>query len=89
MQFRDSALGYLVASPDIVSTLKVMLPHWNINALALVIGAGCLDEKDYCNNAIQHAATQRQWLHEFLDSAWLSSNEQCHELRVLFVTEVL
>lgn len=59
-------LGYLVASPDIVSTLKVMLPHWNINALALGIGASCLDEKDYCNNAIQHAATQRQWLHEFL-----------------------
>ena len=59
-------LGYLVACPEIVASLKEMLPHWNINAFALVIGTGCLDEKDYCNNAIAHATTQRQRLHEFL-----------------------
>lgn len=60
-------LGYLVANPDIVASLKEMLPHWNINAFALVIGAGCLDEKDYCHKAIQYATTQRKWLHEFLE----------------------
>lgn len=59
-------LGYLVASPDIVSALKTMLPHWNINAFALVIGAGCLDEQEYCQMAINHARTQCEWLRTFL-----------------------
>lgn len=59
-------LGYLVACSTIVESLKAMLPHWNINAFALVIGAGCLDEQEYCNNAIQYATAQRQRLHEFL-----------------------
>lgn len=59
-------LGYLVASKIIVSELKAMLSHWNLNAFALVIGAGCLDEHDYCQQAIDYATTQREWLRRFL-----------------------
>lgn len=59
-------LGYLVTHPSIVSALKDMLPHWNLNAFALVIGAGCLDEQQYCQQAIAYATTQRERLHHYL-----------------------
>ncbi|MGE6513933.1 pyridoxal phosphate-dependent aminotransferase [Lysinibacillus sphaericus] len=59
-------LGYLVASNTVVSELKAMLSHWNLNAFALVIGAGCLDEQEYCQQAIAYAQTQREWLQRFL-----------------------
>ncbi|MGE7090612.1 pyridoxal phosphate-dependent aminotransferase [Lysinibacillus sp. NPDC048646] len=59
-------LGYLVASDTIVSVLKTMLSHWNLNAFALVIGADCLDEQEYCQQAIAYAQTQREWLQSFL-----------------------
>ncbi|MFF5815664.1 pyridoxal phosphate-dependent aminotransferase [Lysinibacillus capsici] len=59
-------LGYLVAHATIVSALKEMLPHWNLNAFALVIGASCLDEQHYCQQAITYAAAQREWLHRYL-----------------------
>jgi len=59
-------LGYLIASKAIVRELKAMLSHWNLNAFALVIGAGCLDEHEYCQQAINYAMNQRQWLQQFL-----------------------
>lgn len=59
-------LGYLIAHPTVVALLKDLLPHWNINAFALIIGAGCLDETEYCYNSILHAATQRKWLQGLL-----------------------
>ena len=60
-------LGYLVASQAIVCELKAMLSHWNLNAFALVIGAGCLDEHDYCLQAIDYAKHQRECLQRFLE----------------------
>ncbi|WP_418300973.1 pyridoxal phosphate-dependent aminotransferase [Lysinibacillus fusiformis] len=59
-------LGYLVAHASIISELKDMLPHWNLNAFALVIGAGCLDEQQYSQQAIAYATTQRVQLHHYL-----------------------
>lgn len=59
-------LGYLVAHASIVSELKDMLPHWNLNAFALVIGAGCLDEQQYSQQTIAYATTQREQLHRYL-----------------------
>ena len=59
-------LGYLVASPIVVAELKSSLPHWNLNAFALVIGAGCLDEENYCQQAIAYATTQRELLQSYL-----------------------
>lgn len=59
-------LGYLIASKTIVCELKAMLSHWNLNAFALVIGAGCLDEHEYCQQAISYATKQRERLQQFL-----------------------
>ncbi|MFJ7732957.1 pyridoxal phosphate-dependent aminotransferase [Lysinibacillus sp. NPDC097231] len=59
-------LGYLVASSVVVAELKAMLAHWNLNAFALVIGAGCLDEYTYCQQAIAYATKQRKSLQNFL-----------------------
>ncbi len=59
-------LGYLVASSVVVAELKAMLAHWNLNAFALVIGAGCLDEYAYCQQAIAYATKQRKTLQNFL-----------------------
>ena len=59
-------LGYLIAHPQIVASLREVLPHWNINAFALIIGAGCLDEQHYCQQAIAYATTQREQLKRYL-----------------------
>lgn len=59
-------LGYLVADPAVVGELKSMLAHWNLNAFALVIGAGCLDEQHYCQRAITYARNQRETLQCYL-----------------------
>ncbi|UPW85053.1 histidinol-phosphate transaminase [Lysinibacillus sp. Ag94] len=59
-------LGYLVASPIVVADLKSILPHWNLNAFALVIGTGCLDEHEYCEQAIAYAKNQRESLQSYL-----------------------
>ncbi|MEG0449295.1 MAG: aminotransferase class I/II-fold pyridoxal phosphate-dependent enzyme [Lysinibacillus sp.] len=59
-------LGYCIASEDIARQLKNMLPHWNINAFAAVIGASCLEEVHYCRIAISHAIVQRDYLREYL-----------------------
>ena len=49
----------ICASPIVVADLKSILPHWNLNAFALVIGTGCLDEHEYCEQAIAYAKISR------------------------------
>ncbi|GLC88865.1 pyridoxal phosphate-dependent aminotransferase [Lysinibacillus piscis] len=59
-------LGYLVAQPAIIAALQQMLAHWNLNALALTIGANCLQETHYREQAITYAVAQRQALQHYL-----------------------
>ncbi|WP_301107275.1 threonine-phosphate decarboxylase CobD [Sporosarcina sp.] len=59
-------LGYLVANPDIITSIKQQAPHWHINGLAAEIGVLCLKEEAYREQAVRHAEIERLKMSEFL-----------------------
>ncbi|MFJ7934270.1 pyridoxal phosphate-dependent aminotransferase [Sporosarcina sp. NPDC096371] len=59
-------LGYMVASPAVIEGIKILAPHWNVNGLAARIGAVCLLEESFCEQAIQHSQRQREQFTAFL-----------------------
>ncbi|MCG7343865.1 threonine-phosphate decarboxylase CobD [Sporosarcina sp. ACRSL] len=59
-------LGYVVAHPDVIAALKSTAPHWNVNGMAAAIGAVCLGEEAYRQQAIQHARAEREKMTAFL-----------------------
>lgn len=59
-------LGYAVAHPDIIAALKSTAPHWNVNRMAAAIGAVCLGEEAYRQQAIRHARAEREKMAAFL-----------------------
>lgn len=59
-------LGYLVANPDMVDSIKRQAPHWHVNGLAAEIGALCLREKAYRDQAVRHAETERRKMNDYL-----------------------
>lgn len=59
-------LGYTVAHSDVIESLKSRAPHWNVNGMAAAIGAVCLGEEAYRQQAISHAAEERMKLSTFL-----------------------
>ncbi|MCZ2257497.1 pyridoxal phosphate-dependent aminotransferase [Sporosarcina sp. G11-34] len=61
-------LGYVVASKTVISGIKVLAPHWNVNGVAAQIGLICLREKSYREQAIRHSVQEREKLAAFLTS---------------------
>ncbi|MBE1555746.1 pyridoxal phosphate-dependent aminotransferase [Sporosarcina limicola] len=59
-------LGYVVANPAVINQIKALAPHWNVNGIAARIGAICLQEESYRQQAIQHSNQQREKLKGFL-----------------------
>lgn len=59
-------LGYIVADPSIIRGIKALAPHWNVNGLAAQIGAVCLQEERYREQAIQHSNREREKMKLFL-----------------------
>lgn len=59
-------LGYAVAHPDRIETLKRSAPHWNINAIAAQLGTICLQQADYRERAIHLAVEERRKMTDFL-----------------------
>ncbi|HWI48836.1 MAG TPA: aminotransferase class I/II-fold pyridoxal phosphate-dependent enzyme [Rummeliibacillus sp.] len=59
-------LGYMIASPSIIENLERKTSHWHINGLAAVIGAGCLKENEYRDQAIRFAQKSREEFTAFL-----------------------
>ncbi len=59
-------LGYVVASPPVIAEIKGKAPHWNVNGMAARIGAVCLPEESFRQQAIQHSNRQREQLTGFL-----------------------
>lgn len=52
-------LGYVVTNEAIAKELAALLPHWNVNGIAVKIGCLCLEESSYRQQAIQHAERER------------------------------
>lgn len=61
-------LGYAVAHPAVIASLKAGAPHWNVNGVAAIIGAVCLGEEQYRARAIGHAVERRLEMTAFLVS---------------------
>lgn len=59
-------LGYLVAHPPVISAIKQLAPHWNVNGIAAEMGAICLAEIDYQKEAIMHSTSEREKMMVFL-----------------------
>lgn len=59
-------LGYVVAHPSIIEGIKRLAPHWNVNGMAARIGAACLPEESFRQQAIQHSNQQREQFKSFL-----------------------
>ncbi|MBO0601096.1 pyridoxal phosphate-dependent class II aminotransferase [Sporosarcina sp. E16_3] len=59
-------LGYIVANPSIIMEIKALAPHWNVNGLAAEIGAVCLQEEQYREQAIQYSNSERERMTQFL-----------------------
>ena len=59
-------LGYIVADPTIVKGIKALAPHWNVNGIAARIGAVCLQEERYREQAIHHSNIEREKMTQFL-----------------------
>ncbi|WP_318616962.1 pyridoxal phosphate-dependent aminotransferase [Sporosarcina sp. YIM B06819] len=59
-------LGYVVASPTVIAGIKGLAPHWNVNGIAARIGAVCLAEESFRQQAIQYSNQQREQLTAFL-----------------------
>lgn len=59
-------LGYIVANPSVIRGVKALAPHWNVNGLAAQIGAVCLQEEHYREQAIQYSTREREKMTRFL-----------------------
>ena len=59
-------LGYVVANPSVIREIKALAPHWNVNGLAAKIGAVCLQEASFREQAIRHSNEQREKMTQFL-----------------------
>lgn len=59
-------LGYMIAAPKVIKKLQQKTSHWHINGLAAVIGAICLEEKEFRDEAIRYAQKSREDFTAFL-----------------------
>ena len=55
-------LGYAVASSNIISALRIVLPPWNVNAVAQSVGLAVLQEDEYLKNSLKKTREARDFL---------------------------
>ena len=60
-------LGYMMAHPDIISAVDALQPHWSVNALALMAGELCLQEKEHVNETRDFIQQERETLQLFFE----------------------
>lgn len=59
-------LGYVVANSAVISEVKRVASHWNVNGIAAHIGEICLNEIEFRERAIQSSTEQREKMKAFL-----------------------
>ncbi len=55
-------LGYAVARPEIIETLRIALPPWNVNAPAQEAGLFVLDRYDYLEQTLRQLTEAKDYL---------------------------
>jgi threonine-phosphate decarboxylase len=59
-------LGYVISSPEIISSLSKRQPPWSVNGVAQQIGIACLRETPFVHETIAFVKKEREWLMEQL-----------------------
>lgn len=59
-------LGYALASPEVVATLKKVQPSWSVNAVAQVAGLAVLSDADHLSETLPKIAEAKAYLVEEL-----------------------
>jgi histidinol-phosphate aminotransferase len=59
-------LGYALASPEVVTTLKKVQPSWSVNAAAQAAGLAALSDTDYLRETLPQIAEAKAYLMEEL-----------------------
>lgn len=59
-------LGYVVANPTIISGIKTVAPHWNVNGIAAFVGEICLNERAFREQTIRLSNERREEMKAFL-----------------------
>ena len=65
-------LGYAIANPEIIDTLKKVCPPWNVNAVAQSAGAIALSKQDYLNRCKDDILKAKGFLLEKLSALGLN-----------------
>jgi threonine-phosphate decarboxylase len=55
-------LGYIVAHPDRIRSMRMLQVQWSVNTLAQLIGAAVLDDREYERRSRDWLAAERPWL---------------------------
>ena len=59
-------LGYVVANPSVIEEIQARAPHWNVNGIAAHIGAVCLSDDSFRQQAIEQSTCEREKMTIFL-----------------------
>lgn len=59
-------LGYAIASPEIIASLRRVCPPWNVNSIAQKVGVYCLEQADYLQESQRKLREARKLLIEGL-----------------------
>jgi len=59
-------LGYALASPEVVTTLKKVQPSWSVNAAAQAAGLAALSDADHLRETLPKIAEAKAYLEEEL-----------------------
>ncbi|MBF0705336.1 threonine-phosphate decarboxylase [Alkalihalobacillus hwajinpoensis] len=60
-------LGYMMAHPEVIRTVKKLKPHWSVNALALMAGEICIEEQAYMTLTRKFIEEEREKLQTFFE----------------------
>ncbi|WP_042463887.1 threonine-phosphate decarboxylase CobD [Neobacillus dielmonensis] len=58
-------LGYLAASPSVITKLGRLQPHWSINSVALSAGLLCMEDESFVRKTIEFIRQERERLFYF------------------------
>jgi histidinol-phosphate aminotransferase len=60
-------LGYAVARREIIDSLRLVLPPWNVNAIAQKVGADVLEKEEYLRQSLRQIREAKRFLTEELN----------------------
>ncbi len=70
-------LGYVLAAPEIISTLKNQQPHWSVNAIAQLAGKACLQADRHVTRTRDLVQRERAVLLDHIEAeGYLVSNSK-------------